>query len=355
LERFGDGMQRYRNMHRTFARRSVWVLCAGLPLLAGGCGSPDGDLEPASEAAAAVTIPCIGVPAGDATAYTEKRVFLESQGWWGERKADGVSVPKYGAAEHIHVGMCFPVQQTVSGTRPFKVRVLGHNLPVGSIIESTLLHDPDGGTFVRITWNRTITSSDNNTVELWGTAQINTALFSSGTREFRNLTTVKRPDNAELHASSGWCWKPSNGGTLVNSGTCATLPLTTMGRGWYDCFEYKIAEAREWAYPFTGIASNTNYTLNISGRDGAGPNNLVTGWEVRLDPDFHNGINGSLIASGSGPTVGRSVTISGSLLTTGVHKLVVIGFANAKCTTGAGITPQDGELSAVMAIPIKVN
>jgi hypothetical protein len=30
------------------------------------------------------------------------------------------------------------------------------------------------------------------------------------------------------------------------------------------------------------------------------------------------------------------VTISGSLLTTGVHELVVIGFANAKCTTGAG-------------------
>jgi hypothetical protein len=85
------------------------------------------------------------------------------------------------------------------------------------------------------------------------------------------------------------------------------------------------------------------------------PTTSVTGWEVWLNPDFHNGINGSLIASGSGSTVGRSVTISGSLLTTGVHKVVVIGFANAKCTTGAGITPQDGELSAVMAIPIKVN
>jgi hypothetical protein len=305
--------------------------------------------------AAAAVVPCVGVPSGDATAYEEKRVFLESQGWWGERRTDG-TVPKRGAAEHIHVGMCFPLQQTVSGTKTLRVRVMAHNLPVGSVIEQTSLHDPDGGSIPDITWNRTILASDNRTVELWGTVQVNTAFIPNGLREFRNLTSVRRPDNAEIHASSGWCWTIANGtGTPVASGTCATTPKHTMARGWYDCFEYKIAEVRNWDYPYGGIARNTSYTLQIGAREGAGIHNLITSWEVRLNPDFHNGNNGSLIASGTSPANGQSVTINGSLLTAGVHRLVVIASSNDRCTSGMGITPQDGEVSAVFAVPLKVN
>jgi len=142
--------------------------------------------------------------------------------------------------------MCFPLQQTVSGTKTLRVRVLGHNLPVGSLIKSTNLHDPDGdgGALPLIAWNRTVLASDNGNVELWATVQVNTALMPNGLREFRNLTVVQRPDNAELHASSGWCWTITGGtGTPVASGTCATTPQSTMARGWYDCFEYKIAES----------------------------------------------------------------------------------------------------------------
>src|SRR4051812_41506413 len=93
----------------------AWTLCAVLPLGGVGCSTSDKDLGPASELAAAAAVPCIGVPTGDATVYAEKRVFLESQGWWGARRPDG-TVPKRGDAEHIHVGMCFPLQQTISGT-----------------------------------------------------------------------------------------------------------------------------------------------------------------------------------------------------------------------------------------------
>jgi hypothetical protein len=310
--------------------------------------------------AAAAVIPCIGVPSGDATAYEEKRVFLESQGWWGDRRADG-TVPKRGAAEHIHVGMCFPVQQTISGTKTLRVRVMAHNLPVGSVIEQTSLHDPDGGSIPDITWNRTVLSSDNKTVELWGTVQVNTAFIPNGLREFRNLTSVRRPDGAEIHASSGWCWNISNtgGGTPVASGTCATTAKTTMARGWYDCFEYKIAEARNWDYPYAGLPRSTAYTLQIGARDGASAaNNVFTSWEVRLDPDFHAGVNGSLIASGTGAANGQSVTIPASLMTAGVHRLVVIGSANARCTTAGpsgGSAPQDGEVSGVFNVAIKVN
>lgn len=354
----GVGMRRSRGFHLS-GREWAWALGAAFPLAGAGCSSPDRELGPVAEPAIAAVVPCVGVPAGDGTAYGEKRVFLESQGWWGERKTDG-SVPKRGAAEHIHVGMCFPLQQSVSGTKPMRVRVMAHNLPVGSIIQTTSLHDPGGGGIPDITWNRTVVAADNGNVELWGTVQINTASIPNGLREFRILTGVKRPDNAEIHATSGWCWTVANGtGAPVASGTCIDTPKTTMARGWYDCFEYKIAEVRLWDYPYAGVARATAYTLRIGARDGASStNNVFTSWEVRLDPDFHAGSNGTLIASGSAPAYGQSITIAGSLMTAGVHRLVVIGSANATCTTAGpngGIAPQDGEVSGVFVVPIKVN
>lgn len=312
----------------------------------------------ASPVTAAAAVPCIGVPDSDKTVYGEKRVFLESQGWWGARKTDG-TVPRYGAAEHIHVGLCFPLKPTpVSGTIPLTVRVLGHNLPVNSIIKSTNLHDPDGdgGALPTITWNRKVLASDNGNVELWRTVSVPTGQIHNGLREFRNLTVVQRPDLDELHASSGWCWQISNGTAApVASGTCVDTPNSTMARGWYNCFEYKIAETRNWAYPYSGVTRNVAYTLSIGARDGASSaNNDFTGWEVRWDPDFHNNNNGKLIKKGNGPAYGVSVTIPDSLMTgvTGgkVHKLVIIGFVNGACTA-----QQNGELSAVFAVPIKVN
>jgi hypothetical protein len=311
---------------------------------------------------------CIGAPSNgaDKTTYSEKRVFLESQGWWGERTNN--TVPKYGDAEHLHVGFCFPLRDTVSGTTKFIVRVMGHRLPVGSVIQSTGLHDPNEGAGTHIglgsiAWNHTITQADHDHPDgwvKWDSVTVDTEEVPNGLREVRNLTKVVRPASAggaEIHASSGWCWTIANtgGGAPVDSGTCETSPTFTMARGWYDCFEYKIAEVRNWD-PYANIQSGADYTLTIGGRDGSGPNNhnLITGWEVRLDPDFHAGDTGDLIDSGSTPAYGVPVTIDGSLMTPGVHRVTVITSANGACT-GSGIPSQNGEVSGVLAIPVKVN
>jgi hypothetical protein len=287
-----------------------------------------------------------------------------------------MSVPEHGDAEHIHVGMCFPLKQIVSGTAlKVVVKVMGHNLPVGSRIVSTGLHDPnDNVNHINLashSWNRTVLASDNGDIILWDTLTINTKLMPDGLREFRNLTTVVRPGGAELHASSGWCWQVKNtNNAAMDSGNCKSISgaFTTMGRGWYDCFEYKIAEVRNWSgtgtltgYPFGGISPNVPYSIKISGRDGDGDNPLLSKWEVRWDPNFHLDTLGTLIASGIGPVTNQTVTIPGNLVTSRVipHKLVIIAHANDKCTTtakpGSGITPQDGEVSGVMAFPVKVN
>jgi hypothetical protein len=315
----------------------------------------------ATPAVAAAAIDCIGVdPQLDNTVYSENRVFLEAQGWWGEPRADG-SIPRFGDAEHIHVGMCFPLQTTVSGVLPFRVIVLGHNLRVNSIIKSTNLHDPDGGTFVKIFWDDTIKVAPGN-LTMQRAVSVNTArnnqgaVVPSGRREFRVLTIVKRPDGAEIHASSGWCWTTANGGVTVNSGTCKDSPLTTMGRGWYDCFEYKIAEVRNWAYPYDGIPANANYQLSIGARDGAGDlgNMLLNSWTVRLNPNFHAipAIPGTILGSGTQPAYGVNVSIPPKLSGT-TQKLVVVASANGTCSS-SGIPTQRGEVSAVQVIPIKV-
>jgi hypothetical protein len=317
---------------------------------------------------------CIGAPSPGAeqTIYSERRVFLESQGWWGKRKSDGINVPRYGDAEHIHVGMCFPLLDTVSGTTTFRVRVMAHRLPVGSVVQSTSLHDPNDGphhiSLASIQWNHTITQADHDSPDgwvKWDSVTFNTNVMPNGLRELRNLTKVVRPadagqsDGAEIHASSGWCWTIENGtGTPVASGTCTgTGANFTMARGWYDCFEYKIAEVRNWD-PYASIPRGVAYNLTISGRDGAGDNTLMSGWEVRLDANFHHDTLGFKVDSGGGSATGRTVTIPAAQMTgPKVHKLVVIGSANGKCTAtspSGGIIPQDGEVSAAFAIPIKV-
>jgi hypothetical protein len=240
--------------------------------------------------------------------------------------------------------------------------VQGHNLPVGSLIESTLLHDGDTTSFVRITWNHTVLQGQTN-VDLWRDVTVNTAESPNGFREFRNLTKVVRPLEAggrpELHVSSGWCWTFNNASVTVTDTSQICTPGTakpTMGRGWYDCFEYKIGELRNFTYPYGGRTPNTNYTISIGGRDGAGDNSQLSGYIVRLDPDFHNNVLGTLIDSAGVAVVGKQDTIYAAQMKTGTHRIVVIGFANAKCmTTTGGIFPQDGIVSGVISIPIKVN
>jgi hypothetical protein len=327
-------------------------------------------MTPSPPGTAAALIGCIGVPTGMKANFPEQRVFLESQGWWGERS--GTSIPKLGDAEHIHVGMCFPLQKTVSGTIELQVRVMGHNLVPGSVVTLTNLHDPGGGGLPDINWNHTIGVGQTNWTDT-ATVTVFTTNLSDGRRELRNLTKVVKPGNPgpELHVSSGWCWEIENvtGETNeVDSGTCASTPWSTMGRGWYDCFEYKLAEADSFgttrSYPYGGVPAAQNYKIYVGLRDGGGSNATLTGWGVYLNANFHNSNDDfDWSVTGTGGPKNGLVTIPGSQMTAGqVEKVTLVAHASSG-TTGqcnsssptSGISPQQGEVSGVMVIPIKVN
>jgi hypothetical protein len=347
-------MRGFRKARSTVGRQRLWTFCASASFLV-SCNTPDDQLAPPKgDVIVAAGITCIDQQAEDQNAYAEKRVFLEAQSWWGEKNKTTGNIPKYGNAEHLHVAMCFPLHQDVQGSKPFRVRVRAHNLPPGSFIQNTFLHDPTGGELATIVWNKTVTTPDTT---FWGSATVNTGIHDNGWREFRILTQVVRPDNAEIHVSSGWCWHVvnTNGKPSLNSGTCASLDtrFNTMGRGWYDCYEYKIGETKNWQYPWTGIGHASDYVLNIGARDGAGDNTTLNHWDVRFDPDFHHGDKGDSIAAGTFGVSNKQVTIKKALLTVDLHHLVIIASASPSCSTPP-FTPQDGEVSGVISIPIKV-
>jgi hypothetical protein len=179
-------------------------------------------------------------------------------------------------------------------------------------------------------------------------------------RETRPLTTVIRPDNAQIHTSGGWCWDVENGTTDENQDPCNRR--LTEGRGWYDCFEYKTARTDEWTYPYGGIPAGVSYAIPVSGKDGAGGTTVVDRHWVTLDPNFHAGSAGTFLLDHPGAHTKETLTIPGNLLTPGVHSIFVMAEEADNCTAIVTptsfpnqIAPQNGRVSGGIRIPIVVN
>lgn len=314
---------------------------------------------------------CIGEPDDHPVVdYPEQRVFLESQGWWGERDENG-NVPQFGDAEHLHVGACFPLQQTVSGTVRMDFRVVAHNVPQGSLIRQTRFHDADNeGTSIPpviINWNYVISNSPPSNVVVWEEdVEIDTLDFQDGLREARPFTILERPDGAEIHVSGGWCWNIQN--TPGTADDPDPRPLCgygqTQGRGWYDCFEYKLAHTGAWEYPYDGVPPAHDYKLYTHFRDGASGTTEVSGHFARLNPRFHMNDQGLILFNHPDPHSADLLTTPGSAFTLDAeggpreHALFLMTFEDGECTDSPDpdqIVPQDGQISGGIRIPILVN
>jgi hypothetical protein len=106
------------------------------------------------------------------------------------------------------------------------------------------------------------------------------------------------------------------------------IKLTRDGAGGYATARYTQP------IPTAARSSDGSWTLPLEFEPDPCPNNCavsrmpITGYEVRLDPDIHNGIEGETVAREMwAPTTGtvkRSPTVHWSYLAPGLHKLVVI-------------------------------
>jgi hypothetical protein len=306
---------------------------------------------------------CIGEPADHPVVnYPEQRVFLEAQGWWDDRDDDG-QVARFGDSEHLHIGTCFPLQKTVKGTVRLDMRVVGHNLPAGAKLDHTRLHDAGQKHYGDIRYDHVVAKGEHD-VTIWRkNVQWNSKQAKDGLREIRFLTFVKRPDGAEIHASTGWCVNVQNGKKDSNDGSCGRR--LTEGRGWYDCLEYKISRFDGWTYPYAGIPAGKPYSLPVTGQDGApfggGGDDAVTRHWLRVDPAFHSGTLGTLVSEHLGAHRNEKLTIPGSVLTPGIHRLFLMTERDGSCTNLSSgtvfpnqLVPQNGIISGGISVPIKV-
>lgn len=265
--------------------------------------------------------PCIGAPANEPAGglYPEQRIFLESQVWWVNTGPQPFAAgTNHG---HIHLGLCFPYKQTVSGFVQFNLRVILHN-STGTI---KTLRISDGSS---IKWKKTVSLSCPNpgTCTWWMPVLFDTASVAyDGRREFRftaDIPSGSFPDSADrMFQSSGWQMYLANGWPMQNF----VSTNITIGTGWYTDMDYVYAKVKS-DLPLTPVGGTFAPSVYFYAFPGH-----VSQCDVLLDPDFHAvpPISGTLLFEGLTESVCKLVvhtlSINTLALSNGPHKLVLRG------------------------------
>ncbi|MGQ0609195.1 MAG: CBM96 family carbohydrate-binding protein [Chloroflexota bacterium] len=261
--------------------------------------------------------------------YPEPRVFLEVQDWW--TPIPGLEPIQQG---HLHMGTCFPLGQTVSGTVEFDIRILLHdNLGTiqrvkmqndkskNSVLDYINLTPPGAGDFVH-----------------WHYATVDTTLMPDGMRLFRWYVDLVHANGNLQTTRGGWPVRVENGLLDEDMKNAAKLKFS----GWY-----READLTDWGYqladigslPLTPISGVWTPTVTFDNNGGF----AVTQHRAAIDPDFHAGDPGMTVLEATGPYSGP-LSIDTGALTPGRHRLVLI------TTT----TLADEEHVGVAVIPFEV-
>lgn len=243
------------------------------------------------------------------TGYPEHRVFLESQGWWVQ--TPGQSGTDFG---HVHVGMCFPQAQRVSGTVTLDVRLtMHHNAGTLARLYGGIETDTGGHDL----WNVPVgLTCPHDTCVRWVQLQVDTPRVPvDGRVEWRFRPQVKTTDGLNFTPSTGWQTYLANGGGRPSVDYRSRDEA--IARGWYDGAGY--ANASIMSVPLAPLAGTWSSNVILDrGSDGI----PITSHGIYIDPDFHHGDEGIVVREGSGPYRG-TVTINAASLSPGAHRLVL--------------------------------
>jgi hypothetical protein len=264
--------------------------------------------------------------------YPEPRVFIESQDWWSP-------IPDLGGLGHVHLGMCFPVGQTVSGLVRFDVRVIFH----GNKGRLTLIKMQDDRSTDHYKFNPNFVPNTGIDTTYWHTFTLDTRKMADGIRSFRWYAQLLHANGNPETARANWPLRVENGTADLNSASLTQI----QGSGWYK----EAANGADWGYQTafltTGIPlAPVRGVWQPGVRFSCNGCPAMSGYMATVDPNFHAGIQGWIVKQGSGGW-GGNLAIDTSRLTNGVHKLVLISLAE-----GADPTKQHG---GVLAIPFSVS
>jgi hypothetical protein len=260
----------------------------------------------------------------DCSGYVERRQFVESQGWW--TQTPGQTGTDFG---HIHVGACIPERETIRGVVPLDVRVILHDNPgtlryLGIVVK--------GAGYEATVAKPTIPNftCPSGTCSGWLHYDLDTSLFQrSGRQEIRFRTLLDTPDGNSMHAGLNFQVIVDNGKAFDDYEREPHL----RGKGWYTTSGYCEATMKSVPIPDAPLSGTWSPTVAMIEHSTGTVNDLVTAHSVRLDPDLHNGVEGTILRSGAGTFEGP-VAIDTTRLTNGPHRLML----KADCENAAGST-----------------
>jgi hypothetical protein len=239
------------------------------------------------------------------TGYPEPRIFLEAQDHWSP-------IPGLNTLGHVHIGMCFPLYQTVSGKVTFDVRVVMYQNK-GTWIR---LKGQDDGSENFYLEKPNITPPDGGERIFWRTVTVDTTQLADGIRHFRWYADVQHANGNTQTARANWPLEVQNGTADQDA------PNSVRYMNWYK----HASPARDWGYIGPFVASiplapvDASLTLDVKcALNGAGGAPAIDRAMVNLDPNFHQGSQGTIVYSGA-PLNGK-LTVDTSRLAEGPHKL----------------------------------
>jgi hypothetical protein len=276
---------------------------------------------------------CLGAPPDYPNRfYPEPRVFLESQDWWSAgRMAPG------GASTHIHLGACFPQgtawKPDAEGKVRLDFRIMLHNVAnyqVARFRGSIACCDPipGGGAGFDDTSRETkdliASAMPNGYVHITKFLDLHGA-GTDGRKEARFTVDLRHGRNERRSfQSSGWQSYVDNPEITVTSDYRSKDSVAA--RGWYAGFGYTNATYGDFYCSAAPPSVSGLWQPKASMAPGSG-GVRVTSYSAHVDPDFHAGSAGWIVARGRGSFEGH-LSIDTTQLTNGPHRLVLV--ANAR-------------------------
>lgn len=222
--------------------------------------------------------------------YPEQRVRLATQDWWNP-------IPTLGGTGHVHLETCFPVGQTISGTLRLDLVVVWHNN--AGTLWRVKGQDDKSKNFLLIKPNISIPGGDGERIF---TVFVNTALMPDGFRLMRFYADIEHANGNLQTARAGWPLDIENGKTDSNGAT----PGKFKFQNWYRV----ASPARDWGYTGPDITPKGGLSYAVKCNTSTGI--AIDRTFIHLNPDFHNGDDGTIIKNVAGAFNGTVTLPAGS-------------------------------------------
>jgi hypothetical protein len=249
--------------------------------------------------------------------------FVDAQTWW--MRTPGAQGSDFG---HLHLGSCIPERERLVQPVVLPTRIVLHNNPGKFLYVSLVTKGTDYETTVA-KYPITGFSCATGTCEAWISVELTPSMFrQSGLQEVRLRAFVDEPDGNRMIASLNWQTYVVNGQV---AGNVTRLPFV-RGKGWYTGAGYCESDFASVPVP-DGPVSGKWAPVTRQVNHGTSNDRPVSRHEIRLDPNLHEGVPGTILAKGDGQRF-SPVEIDTTLLADGAHTL----FLRTECDDPRGST-----------------